>query len=344
MFENPLTLGGLGLLSGGGWDGAMSGMRMGAGMQDRRRQQDAFDGLLSGSNVDQGMLPLLKAMGPEKGIEFLAQQRDPMRQMQLKQAQANLAQTNAETGMLPLRQQLLRAQIAATGRRSDGPLAEFEARKVIAEQLGMQPGTPQYQTYVATGKTGRDETLTASDRKMIHQSEDEAIAVDDTIARLERARELNNATNQGWFSDTRATLSNNLPGWMVPDAVSSPESGEATREYSDLMNLEATKEMSETLKGASTDREMAKFMEIIADTSKPREIRQRALDRMLDIGRRKKALVESRSRDLRGGSYYKPGYTPDGVTPGAPEQPAAPQTRTINGKTYINVDGQWFEQ
>lgn len=260
-------------------------------------------------------------------------------------AEAGLWRDPREDQIKDLEIQKTQAEIGAIGRRAtSGPLAEFEARKVIAEQLGMQPGTPQYQTYVATGKTGRDETLTATDRKMIHQSEDEVLAFDRTIDRLKRAKELNPQTNQGYLSDTRATLANNLPDWAVPNAVSSPQSGEATREYADIMNLEAVKEMSQTLKGASTDREMMEFIKIVGDTTKPIAIRQRALERLLKESERQKALAESRSRDLRGGSYYKPGYAPDGAAAAAQEQPAQPETKVIGGKRYLKVDGQWFEQ
>ncbi len=107
MFENPLTLGGLGLLSGGGWDGAMSGMRMGAGMQDRRRQQaeedqrkSAFDGLVQSGAFPKEMAPFVGAMSRDQAIDYLAKTVDPNTKLerQYKQAQINKLNREAATG------------------------------------------------------------------------------------------------------------------------------------------------------------------------------------------------------------------------------------------------------
>lgn len=166
MFENPMTLGGIGLLSGAGWDGAMSGMRMGAGMQDRRREiadedqrKAAFDRLVQSGGVPKDMAPILGAMSRDQAIDFLAKSRDPMRQLQMRQAEASLAQTNAETGMLPLRQQLLRSQIAQTnaqteqGRNGKYGLQPIYGRDANGNPVIMQlgPGGQAVQTALPDG-------------------------------------------------------------------------------------------------------------------------------------------------------------------------------------------------
>lgn len=87
---SPLWLGGAALLTGEGMGGAMQGMQMGAGFQQHRKAQqqqrdwqDAFSG--QGGQGTQGgpqellqglppnVAPLVAAMGPDKGAQFLAQ-------------------------------------------------------------------------------------------------------------------------------------------------------------------------------------------------------------------------------------------------------------------------------
>jgi hypothetical protein len=98
---NPMTLGGLGLLSGEGFGGAMQGMQMGQQFDQQRRQQAEQDRMKAAAqqwysnpeNMKQlppGMGPLVQAMG-EKGIpvaaDVLARNYQNPLDTQLKQAQ-----------------------------------------------------------------------------------------------------------------------------------------------------------------------------------------------------------------------------------------------------------------
>ena len=81
----------------------------------------------------------------------------------------------------------------------------------------------------------------------------------------------------------------------------------ATQEWDKLMSSEAVQNMSKTLKGASTDFEMRKFIEQLADTSTPPEIRKNIINRLLKLSDRQRDINQTRMDQLRGGSYYKPG-------------------------------------
>lgn len=84
---NPLTLGGLGLLSGEGFTGAMRGMQLGSGFQDQQRQlaeqqrqKQMFEGLLNTVNVPQDYKTIARMQGPQGGgAETLAKYLDPNR-------------------------------------------------------------------------------------------------------------------------------------------------------------------------------------------------------------------------------------------------------------------------
>ncbi len=96
------------------------------------------------------------------------------------------------------------------------------------------------------------------------------------------------------------------------------KAAEATVEWQKVMRPEAIQRMAATLKGASTDKEMFEFVSTLADPTTPPAIRDRMLDRMIAAAERKKVLATDRVKDIRGGSYFKPGGGSS-----APQQPQA---------------------
>lgn len=114
---NPLTLTGLGLLSGGGWQGAAQGMQMGHAFQqqqradaERRRQQQGFESLLGQINAPQDILRIAQMQGPEGGADTLAKYLDPAREadLELKKAQiAKIQRDNALASEAAARQKAL---------------------------------------------------------------------------------------------------------------------------------------------------------------------------------------------------------------------------------------------
>ncbi len=105
------------------------------------------------------------------------------------------------------------------------------------------------------------------------------------------------------------------------------EGDKATVEWHKMMEPAAIKEMSETLKGASTDREMFKYLELIADASTPPEIRERLIDKAITLAEHSQKIAKDRMNQLRGGDYYK--------REGGQSAPGSggPRVRTFNRET-----------
>ena len=142
---------------------------------------------------------------------------------------------------------------------------------------------------------------------------------DQTVARLQRARELNRQTFTGASAATLGWAGTTLPG---AGYVIDPKAAAATREYGQIMSMEAIKGMSQTLKGATTDKEMGRFESILSDPSTPPDIRERTIDRMLTLAQRQRSLAAERVEGLRNRDYFKPGR---GQGDRAPAAPSAPQ-------------------
>lgn len=103
---NPLTLSGLGLLSGEGFGGAMQGARMGMAFDEQRRQlaqqaqqKQQFEGLLSNVNVPKDVLAIARMQGPQAGAATLAQYVDPARNAELELKKAQIAKLNRDNAL-----------------------------------------------------------------------------------------------------------------------------------------------------------------------------------------------------------------------------------------------------
>jgi hypothetical protein len=166
---------------------------------------------------------------------------------------------------------------------------------------GIVPGTPE----AAKALFPRTDTpLSVTDKKIITDAENDVPRIEATIKNVMRAKELNPNVFTGLTASTRGMLgTSGIPG---ANLIFDKGASEATAEWDQVMGGEAIKNMSETLKGASTDFEMKKFISIAADTSKPPKVREAAMDRFLDLAKAELSLRNKRAADLRTGDYFKP--------------------------------------
>ena len=162
-------------------------------------------------------------------------------------------------------------------------------------------------------KAKGDKRSSATELKELWSSEDEIPALDSTLDSLQTALDLNKKTFTGYTAGVRGWAGTALPGaGMLID----PEAAKATREFNQIMSMEAIKSMASTLKGATTDRELAQFVEILADPSTPPDIRERTITRMISLAEKQRQLKTQRVRELRGNQALPaaPVVTEDGYT------------------------------
>jgi hypothetical protein len=159
-----------------------------------------------------------------------------------------------------------------------------------------------------------DTRASATELKELWASEDELPILDNTIESLQRARDLNKKTFTGWTAGTRGWVGTAIPG--AENVGIDPEAAKATREFGQIMSLEAIKNMAETLKGATTNEELARFVEILADPSTPPDIRERTIDRMISLAEKVRTNKFNRVQELSGtrGRNAAPVVTEDGIT------------------------------
>lgn len=337
---SPLFLAGAGLLSGEGFGGAMQGMKMGAGMQDMRRKQAedakrqaAFQQLTQGGQL-QGISPdvlkLAQAAGPDAGFTMLAgavpKPRDALDE------RYKLAQINA-----------LNRQGSGDGDKTPA------ARAALAQQLGLDPNSDGYKSYVMTGKLPREDQqlLTATDKKAMLEADELVASNASAVENIKSMETLNKDAYGGWFAGTRAALGNNLPDWAVPDKLADPKRSLATSSLDNLAMTNALTQLKAIFGGAPTEGERSILLQLQGAADKTPGEREKILGTARDLAQRRLEVNQRTSEQLRAGTYYKPGGGPTGGAPapaggvgGAPVRARNPQTgETIewDGKAWVPV-------
>lgn len=297
------------------------------------RQEDARkaaqEALLSGGDTRSALARLIGA-GDVHGATALAQFGNQTLDQEYKKGMLDVARMNADS-----------ARVTAT-----------KSAPVIVPKIGLpdgrtQPGIVDPTTGNVTpigSPVGDEVKLTSADRKAIFESEDDLAKLDSTIAAIKRAKDLNPKVFTGIGASYLGAIgTSGLPG---VNSIIDKDRSAATNEWNQIMGGEAIKNMSATLKGASTDMELRKFVSLMADTSQPPQVREAAMNRVLQLAERQRQISADRMNQLRGGQYYKK----DGGQSGSGGKPVAQTSELQEGQRARNPqtgqiieyrDGKW---
>lgn len=361
MFTPNAMLGaGMGLLSGRNWQegmaGALPAMMSGAAL-DRKTADAAENKKLLGTalskygidpsfagNDDVAKLMLAQAMKPKdsKVTEVdgaLVDYTDPQNPRVLYQGNkaskpsfgivGEDAAGNKQYGFIDAGRGAVTPYTPQGGQPGMSKLdLEVSARKRQAEGLGLKPDDPRYETFVLTGKMPREDAqpLTATDKKAILEADEMVASNRAAIQALKEARGLSGKANAGWLAGTRASVGANLPDLLVPDAISSPESSEATINYDNAVIGQALMQLKSIFGAAPTEGERKILLDLQGSASQPRAVREQILDRAKRAAEARLKFNEDRARSLRSQDFYKPGAS------------GAPQPATSGGYRVLGVE------
>ena len=296
--------------------------------------------------------------GQKAVVQALMQQQmnamDPMRAIELERAQAELdglknpqpKQTDDMREYEFAKSQGFQGtfadymtQIRRAGASSVTIGSEIEARKAAAEQLGMSPDDPGYQSYILTGKMPREDQapLTATDKKAILEA-DEAVQSNQTVIDMldgvlapgEDGKSLNDKADYGATSGWQPWFARNDPTGFFDDTK-----GQATTELQNVVLTQALGQLKATFGAAPTEGERKILVDLQASVDKTPAERAAIIQRAISAAKRRLAFNQDRAAQLRGGTFYKP---QGGQPEAAPQQPpaaqsAAPATHRFNPQT-----------
>lgn len=218
-------------------------------------------------------------------------------------------------------------------------------REAEIRRRGLDPSDPTAQRYILTGQLP-DPELKPDERKAITEAEDQNAEIQSTMDALKRAKELVPKAYSGMGAGTRGAIVANVPGAGL---IADRDAALATQELKQLMSNEAIQAMSKTLKGATTDREMAQFMSILGDPASDPQLKIRTIDRMMALSQRQQQLAQERIKGIRGKTYFSPQRpagdqpAPEGYKTPKPEAPTFEEMKEIGGKKYGRRGSDWFE-
>lgn len=332
---SPLFLGGAGLLTGGGFQGLQQGIAAARQNQafnlqrsEAQREEQSRQALAQGVNA-----PEFSALSPQsrsllaanpdiaKSIAGNVYQNklDPMAALRAKLLQAQISGIPADQAMKVEQLNLLREQVQKA--RLDRESSKFMTVPDGTSVLGVdrEKGTANV-VYQGSPK------MAPADKKALYSAEDELPNVMGTIEALTEARNMINPTvpgakpyTQGAAPVTMSQFNQSMPD-IVPNIFTDPERAKATLRMDQLLSAESIANMSNTLKGSTTDREMAEFKNIMANPRTPPEVKIKAIDTMLNKARRQYETKASRIQTLGGkppplpDTQSKPFTLPNGIT------------------------------
>lgn len=215
-----------------------------------------------------------------------------------------------------------------------------------AQRQGYRGSILDFERDRAAGKAKQG--MSASDQKAIYAAEDELPNLDNALTTLSRAKELNRQTYTGAGAGAKGWAGTSLPGASL---VFDQQKAMATREFGQIMSMEAIQAMSNALKGATTNFELGEFQRLLSDPSTPPDIRERTIDRMITLANRQRDIARGRINDLRGKSGLDPlewdgqGRPSAGASSGQRPSGQARQQRSTQPDTSQArqaPDGNWY--
>lgn len=210
--------------------------------------------------------------------------------------------------------------------KGDGPSGPKKVQSVKRNEDGTShvvftDGSEEFRP-APEGYTPPRKAPTTTDKKAIMDAEDAIPALSSTLKAVNDAIALVPKAYHGpgsaRFGDV-ATGASQLPivGRMVGKDTAA--TAEATKRLNQLLSEQAINQMAQTLSGATTNEEMARFVKILADPNSPADAKLEVLDRMKTLASQQLATKQKRIDELKRGVYYdEPGK---GETP--PKSPAA---------------------
>lgn len=240
----------------------------------------------------------------------------------------------ADADLTPQDDEALLADYAANPRKYAGAggqqmVASAQARQAKIAERQWELGKMDYQSQLKreeeAAKANQPPNLTSVDKKAFLDAKNTKAQMTYALSNLDKAMELGPNSLTGPATGLRARVGD----WFGDDQSA------AHLQYQQIMEGEAIKQMAETLKGATTDREMQKFIDIVADPGASWDVKKPAIERVKAFVEMQIAESEDTMQGIGNGTIYRGGQgaAPQGGQGGAQQ----PDPKQVMGK---GPDGQ----
>jgi lysozyme family protein len=227
--------------------------------------------------------------------------------------------------------------------------AQAQQRANVLQQQGIDPNSPQGREYILTGKTDVATQMKATEQKTFDTENSKVLTLQQSIADLQKAKELNTEAYSGSYQPGAAAFIHRNVPWGLGDNIVDPNRVAATTQMENLV-IGANASLGKDLFGARvTNYDEQLLQKLRASPNMAPDERAVIIDQM--INHRLETLQQSQNKiaEMKAGTRYQrqPQGQGQSQPQGQSQQPAAPSiadgaTATgPGGQKIILRGGQW---
>lgn len=271
--------------------------------QARRKRLEAAFGQANFQGVSPEIANIARMLGPEAGGNLIAKS---LMEQQARQAQDKDPLRQAQIDQIKAHTKLYEAQANA----KDTPDQAFRVREAEAARLGLQPGSPAYQSYVLTGKMPREDQqpLTATDKKAILEADEGVQAAQNAIRGLDQALKLSKDAYSGFGAGTMGTVFDKVVPWQTPGAT-------ATTQLDQVVTSQALEQLKSLFGAAPTEGERKILLDIQGSVNQSQAAREAIYRRAREAALRRLEFNKQRAAAMRNQTYYQANGGPQQTQP-----------------------------
>jgi hypothetical protein len=206
--------------------------------------------------------------------------------------------------------------------------AQTEQRKQAAASLGMTPEHPAYQGFILTGKMPRE------DAQPLSATDKKAILEADEGVMTARSAidALKKATDLSAKAFAGPAASGRgYAASFLGESSDIGKGGIATAELNNVVTSNALSQLKAIFGGAPTEGERKILLDIQGSVNQPHEVRVKIYERARQMAENRLRFNEQRAAELRGGQFYK---SQGSKQPAAPAVDTAP-AGVVDWRTYF---------
>lgn len=220
--------------------------------------------------------------------------------------------------------------------------SQVQARQQAAERYGLTPGTPEYRSYVLTGKepTDRDEGAKVKAQIDARRAEAPSLGLEEGTpayrsfvgtGKLGADRDMSAADKKAIDTADNAVIAAQSSIHMLEqakelskDAYGGPfasergkfmstfggERGQATQELDNLVTTNALTNLKSIFGGNPTEGERKILLDVAGSSNLPHNLRVKVYQRAIDAAQLRMQQNADRAAQIREGTYYRPGSGP----------------------------------
>jgi hypothetical protein len=197
-------------------------------------------------------------------------------------------------------------------------------------------------TPAATGAQGQPvlparKALSAHEQASVEKADDALMMNQQVIGTLKDAKRLSADSFSGLAPLQRAQVGAQIPDYLP--GMTSNKTAQNTLLLHNKVLSDVLTQLKATFGGAPSEGERQVMLDLAGSLNSPDNVRQKIFDDAIDLAQKKLEKNRRQAEGIRAGTYYMPG----GGGSGSGSASGASDRKTIGGKGYSKIGGQWFE-